>query len=614
MVLRTHRVRFSWPSVALAAGAISGCSAGDVRDGNDRVSPDVNAQVVAVGEAAGDPARCEKTFGSSFAAIQALIFERRGCTASACHGQAKLGGLDLRAEVSWENLVDVASTASRNLRIHPGATAESYLYQKLLAATRPGSVQIAGSPMPVGTPALTERELQAVALWIQKGAPKDGNVGDGKTGVDVGQLLDACLPPTKPVKIKPLEPPPPGDGVQFLLPRYALKANSELELCTPFAYDFSSQVPAAYKDEQRGVMYVSSSSLRQDPQSHHLVIWNPKLSLSSLTPDTSWTCNGGPSAGGSCNPQRGSAECGAGGVCVGKTVPGTFCNQRELPGGIDLGALSDPQKRAELLKDPAVVKALQDALTSGAGAMVGTPEMLANSNSAQEIVPAADGVYWEIPIRGVMWFNSHSFNLDDEDTVIESRLNYTFAKKREHELRQVTDSRFVFIASGQPPFTRKTYCAKYTAEQGQKLAYMISHTHRRGEHFWVNDPSGKMIYESFTYSEPVRKQFEPPLAYDSPDPAARTIEYCATYSNGLTKDDKPDLKLVTRASKMPGRAGCNPVACVAGKVTAACKTDRDCDSAPGANDGDCDACAITAGATTEDEMFSLTQWFVLPPK
>jgi len=198
--------------------------------------------------------------------------------------------------------------------------------------------------------------------------------------------------------------------------------------------------------------------------------------------------------------------------------------------------------------------------------------------------------------------------------VIDSRLNYTFAKKRERELRQVTDSRFVFIAAGQPPFTRKTYCAKYTAEQGQRLAYMISHTHRRGERFWVNDPSGRMIYESFTYSEPVRKRFEPFLTFDASDSAARTIEYCATYNNGLTKDDKPDLKLVTRASGMPGSAGCTPVACVAGKVTAACTTDRDCDSAPGANDGDCDACAITAGATTEDEMFSLTQWFVLPPK
>jgi hypothetical protein len=53
---------------------------------------------------------------------------------------------------------------------------------------------------------------------------------------------------------------------------------------------------------------------------------------------------------------------------------------------------------------------------------------------------------------------------------------------------------------------------------------------------------------------------------------------------------------------------------VAGKVAAACKTDSDCDSAPGAGDGDCDACPITAGPTTENEMFVMTPWYVLRPK
>ena len=85
-------------------------------------------------------------------------------------------------------------------------------------------------------------------------------------------------------------------------------------------------------------------------------------------------------------------------------------------------------------------------------------------------------------------------------------------------------------------------------------------------------------------------------------------------NNGLTKDDQPDLELVTRASRMPDRTTCTPVACVAGKVTASCRTDRDCDSAAGANDGDCDACPIVGGLTTENEMFVLNPWYVLPPK
>src|SRR6185369_13667966 len=60
------------------------------------------------------------------------------------------------------------------------------------------------------------------------------------------------------------------------------------------------------------------------------------------------------------------------------------------------------------------------------------------------------------------------------------------------------------------------------------------------------------------------------------------------------------------ASQTLGR--CKPTACVAGKVGAACNganDDATCDSSPGAGDGDCDACRITGGESTENEMFIL---------
>ena len=66
---------------------------------------------------------------------------------------------------------------------------------------------------------------------------------------------------------------------------------------------------------------------------------------------------------------------------------------------------------------------------------------------------------------------------------------------------------------------------------------------------------------------------------------------------------------VTRASFRPANAAdCQPIACVAGKVAAACSGPDDnasCDSEPGAKDGWCDACAITSGLTSDDEMFVL---------
>jgi len=538
------------------------------------------------------------TFDSSFEAIQKLIFERKGCTAQACHGAAKVGGLDLRADVAWENLVDAPSANSANARVQPGTAYDSYLYQKLRAATEPGSVQVAGSPMPVGTAPLADKELEAIQLWILKGAPKTGTVADQTKGIDVGSLLDACLPPAKPIKTKPLDPPAADEGIQFVLPPYLLAKNSEVEICTPFAYDFTDKVPAEYKDVARNVMFVNGSRVRQDPQSHHLVVWNPKKPLTSVAPnDPTWTCRGGASDGKACNAQKGSADCGEGSVCAGKATPGTLC-------GFDTAALGSG--------GPLTLDQLAQLLGLLGGG--GIPSQVANTQSPQQYTPPLEGVYTEIPLKGVLWFNSHAFNLTDEDTLLEARVNYLYAKELKREMRPVNviDNNAVF--NGQPPFTRKTYCGKHVVPQNYSLAIMTGHTHRRGEHFWVTDAKRAKIYESFDYNDPDYRRFAPWLEFTSPNAADRTLEYCATFSNGLTKDDEPDVELVTRASRMPDRTKCTPVACTAGKVAAACKSDADCDSTPGAGDGDCDACPITAGQTTENEMFVLMPWYVLPPE
>ena len=100
--------------------------------------------------------------------------------------------------------------------------------------------------------------------------------------------------------------------------------------------------------------------------------------------------------------------------------------------------------------------------------------------------------------------------------------------------------------------------------------------------------------------------FDPPLVFDSPEEAKRTFKYCAEFNNGVTKDGKPDTDLVTRLSTMPESTTCKPVACVKGKIGGACGDDAACDSSAGAGDGWCDACAITAGQTTENEMFVLS--------
>lgn len=536
------------------------------------------------------------TFDGAFAAIQQVIFEGHGCTASACHGDAKSGGMDLRPGAAYANLADAPASNSKHARVQPGSAAESFLYEKLRAASEPGSVQVAGSPMPVGTAPLSADELSAVQLWIRKGAPETGSVSDPVAGVDVGSLLDACLPPAKPMPVKPLDPPAPDEGIQFILPPYLLEAGTEIENCVPFAYDFTSKVPAQFKDEARNVMFVKSSHVRQDPVSHHMVVWNPGKDLTTLTAnDPEWTCRGGDHAGMHCDGTKGSADCGEAGVCAGPMTKGTLC-------GIDTTGLAAPDA------DPALVfDALLQLFASG-----GLPAQLANTQSPQEYIPPIDGVYWEVPLRGVLWFNSHAFNLSDEDTTLNARMNFYYASDRKRQMVPHNEVRNE-IPVGQAPFTEKTYCESYEVPQNNSIAIMAGHTHRRGKHFWVTDPAGKQVYENFVYNDPAYTRYDPWLDFASADPAQRTLKFCATFNNGVKDDGTPDLDLVTRASRMPEGTRCTPVACVAGKVTMPCTSNADCDTSAGAGDGSCDACTITGGTTTENEMFVLMPWLILPP-
>jgi hypothetical protein len=126
---------------------------------------------------------------------------------------------------------------------------------------------------------------------------------------------------------------------------------------------------------------------------------------------------------------------------------------------------------------------------------------------------------------------------------------------------------------------------------------------------------GEIVYENFTYADPQTAAFEPPRPFDAPEAAHRTLRYCATYNNGVAADGSPDTATVRRHSVTPTNgAACSPVACVAGRIGAACggaSADAACDSTPGAGDGWCDACPITAGVTTEDEMFLVFGGYVM---
>jgi hypothetical protein len=134
---------------------------------------------------------CEAAPPSSFAAIQTVIFNGRGCSSGGCHGAGRpQAGLSLATGSSYGNIVNVTAQGGAGLKlVLPGNADSSYLYRKVAARTRPGSYPISGSPMPLAGSPLTGNELAALALWIDAGAPQTGRVGELN---EVEQLLGLC--------------------------------------------------------------------------------------------------------------------------------------------------------------------------------------------------------------------------------------------------------------------------------------------------------------------------------------------------------------------------------------------------------------------------------------
>ncbi len=577
------------------------------------------------------------TFSSTFDGIQKAIFQNHGCTLPTCHGgSAPQMGLNLSAGVAYQNLIEVPSKEDPSVnRVQPGDYQRSYLWLKLALATDPtllpSGVTVSPNGMPNGLPPLSASELEAVRLWIFSGAPQTGTVGGTET------LLNACLPPPEPITIKPLDPPRTVDGVpqgvQFVMPPWALEAHSEHEICFATYYDITDQVPTQFQDPTHTMFRFSGTELRQDPQSHHLIL-NRFVGTADQIHDPSfgtWTCNGGPNAGQTCEPTD-LKSCGSG-TCTSAIQQSFAC--------LGFGPSGD-----------------------------GGPTFYAigGAQKAQDDTEFVDGVFAQIPMKGILYWNSHAFNLTDQNTTMHARLNYYFAQDQSYPVQGIFDTDRIFAAHA-APYSAQQVCNDFVLPQGARLFSLSSHTHKHGKHFTVTTPAAwtcsggpnagqictptdstscgsgvctDTLYESFIYNDPVTRIFDPPLAFDAADPAQRTLHYCSVYNNGVTGScasnpsrtcqldldcpgtdtcvTSPDPTTVTRYSKIPASAqlsigSCTPIACVSGKIGARCHgvgDDRTCDSTPGALDGSCDACPITGGESTENEMFILIGDYYMP--
>src|SRR5215470_1810772 len=473
-------------NVSLGQMPMSVCPSADSPPGDGRVTIDEVIRSVHDALFGCTCADGGTAFRSTFEAIQTQIFERRGCTATVCHGGPPFqGGLDLRTDVAYENLFGVPSTEVPTMDlVTPGARDRSYLFMKLAAATDPTQLngfQITGVPMPNGLEPLTAGELEAVRLWIYFGAPKDGTV----TGTDT--LLSACLPPPKPISIEPLPPPAADHGVQFVMPPWPLPAHSEFEGCVATYYDFTAQVPDASKDPTGKLFRWSGFEVRQDPESHHLLLYYSPLNLQPggiNVHDPSfgdWKCAGGAHAGEVCEPTD-LTFCGEG-VCASELKPSFAC--------IGFGPTS---------RQPA--------------------EITGGAPQAQSTFLFPDGVYQQLPSKGVLYWNTHALNITSTDHVMNGRVNYYFAsaEQQEHQACRISDFSAIFRPNN-PPFTRETFCNDHVFPVGARVFQIFGHNHKHGEHFWVTDPDDKLIYDNYSYSDPVIQRYDPPLAFDSPTAA-----------------------------------------------------------------------------------------------
>ncbi len=388
---------------------------------------------------------CENgTFDSTFDMIQKVIFEERGCASSFCHDSAQQGGLDLRAGAAYDNLVDVeAVSVDDYIRVRPGQKDASLLWVNLAAATFPEEWQAPKRAMPFGGLPLTENELETVRLWIETGAPRNGVV----SGTE--DLLDACLPAPEPLEIEPLPPPAADTGVQIRMPPWTLEAQSEREVCFASYYDITDQVPPEFRGPEGDTFRFNRNEIRQTPLSHHLIVSLYKGTAEPNSPEWgTFLCRGGERDGETCDPVD-IDSCGAGAFCATEVTTSVAC--------IGFGPRDS-------------------GLGLNSSGFTGTQE----TSSLAELAP---GVYREVPLKGMILWNHHAFNLTDEDGSVDAWMNFDFAPPEEQTtpVRIIfnTDDIFAMSNPGVPAFGTLEVCSLHEFEDNNTYLYELSsHAHR----------------------------------------------------------------------------------------------------------------------------------------
>jgi len=432
-----------------------------------------------VGSVAATPVVAEECNGdgasSTWELIQDVIFEKYSCTNQICHGAAAVGDLDLRPEVAYDNLIDVRSTTVDDIRlVFPGEKDRSLLWLNLAAKTLPDQYKAPLRAMPSDPlPALSEDDLELVRIWIEAGAPETGTVPGTEN-------LDPCLPIPVPVPVRPLPPPEPGEGFQIRMPPRPLLPGRESEVCYATYYDVTDQVPEQFRGPDGTTVRFRRNSIRQDNTSHHLIVnlYEGRATASDPAWGT-WRCRGGELEGTPCDPLD-LGVCGPLGGCASPIASGVACIGYG-PSDAGVGIMSSG------------ISGIQEA--------AGTFEF-------------APGVYREMPLKGIIMWNSHAFNLSAEPAKVEAWLNFDFAHpdEQEAEALQIFNAEQIF-SMNVPAFGTQEFCHVHTLPQRAQVFEISSHMHQRGKRW-------RTFRGAFRCEDgPNRNEACSPMGYDlaSPD-------------------------------------------------------------------------------------------------
>jgi len=567
---------------------------------------------------------------STFAQIQQQIFEGRGCTASACHGESAQAVLDLRSANAYANLINVPATSGDYFRVFPAEQDLSLLYQKVAAKTEGFTLSaldnpIGGSAMPTSNEVLSEDDLALLRAWIRGGAPETGIVA-GSEQYSSCELQGDVVPN----KIQPLPAPAVDEGIQLYSGGWAVPAEQEGEVCFVSYYDYSDRIPDEYivpcGDAQGGpdhdCFVYNKVLLAQDPQSHHSIVefYVPPADKQEQNDPNheswkNWTCLGGDNAGTPCTP--GADECGERSQCTTEPLTTVACIFYRN-GPPEMGTPAGLFGRATVRQNLAT----------------------AQEASFRESFPPQ--VFARAPVKGFVIWDSHAFNLTESDTTVEQWMNLSFASPDElvYERTQIFDADDIFGMGRIEAYSSREACASFTMPQYGRLLTLSSHTHRYGKKFQVwyppnlpcdsgapnngcQPPDRDPDYVSFDYADALYQRFtgDDIPAFDSPNAEDRTFRYCAHWDNGETNPAE-----VRRESNKPDAETCAfldtfaPLASQGGFSVFTCgcaPEERSCFGGPhqgmlchGEDEvcgegGVCDACPVGGGVTTEEEMFIL---------